>query len=123
MSPPLDSPSAESGFPAERIAAGVRTAIAAGEIGQGAPLPSLRDMATQTGHSVNTVKAAYALLLVEGLVVKGPLGMSYRVSSDPFAHARAAELRDEADRFVRRLAQTGFAHSQIVRAVKEAASR
>jgi len=42
--------------------------MAAGELGPGARLPSVREMAAATGVNANTVRAVYARLEAEGLV-------------------------------------------------------
>src|SRR3954471_15292040 len=46
----------------------LRAAMAAGELGPGARLPSVREMAAATGVNANTVRAVYARLEAEGLV-------------------------------------------------------
>jgi hypothetical protein len=58
-----DSPS-----PYERIAADLRTRIAAGEWGPGIPLPTMAELAREHHVAPGTVQRAVALLREEGLV-------------------------------------------------------
>jgi DNA-binding transcriptional MocR family regulator len=59
----------ESGIPLGRqLAGGIRAAVAGGELAAGDRLPSVRELAELAGVNVNTVRAVYARLEVEGLV-------------------------------------------------------
>jgi DNA-binding transcriptional regulator YhcF (GntR family) len=46
----------------------LRAAVAAGELGEGERLPSVREMAAASGVNANTVRAVYARLEAEGIV-------------------------------------------------------
>ncbi|MCA9099675.1 MAG: GntR family transcriptional regulator [Planctomycetales bacterium] len=52
----------------EQITAGVRAAIAAGELAPGDPLPTVRQLAADLGVNLNTVSRAYRELERTGLV-------------------------------------------------------
>jgi GntR family transcriptional regulator len=115
-----DTPLLPEGRFSEQIATGMRRAILQREVDPGSHLPSLREMARETGRSINTVKAAYERLVDDGLIFKSAGATSgYRVTNDPFVHARMSSLRDEAQEFVRRLRSRGFSSSEIVEVVKE----
>jgi DNA-binding transcriptional regulator YhcF (GntR family) len=60
----------DSGVPVgTQLARRLRAAIERGELAPGDKLPSLRDAATEAGVNVNTVRAAYATLEADGIVV------------------------------------------------------
>jgi DNA-binding transcriptional MocR family regulator len=61
-----------------QLAATLRRAIRAGDLGPGAPLPSTRALAELLGLSRNTVITAYEELTAEGLLV-GRSGSATRV--------------------------------------------
>lgn len=53
----------------EQVATGVRCAIARGELREGDPLPTVRQLAADLGINLNTVSRAYRMLEAAGLVV------------------------------------------------------
>jgi GntR family transcriptional regulator len=53
----------------EQVADGIRALIARGELGEGAPLPPVRQVAADLGVNLNTIATAYRELQSEGLIV------------------------------------------------------
>jgi GntR family transcriptional regulator len=64
----IDPHSAEPIF--EQIAFSVKEAVARGDLGPGAQLPSVRELAQDLSVNPNTVVRAYELLTREGVVVR-----------------------------------------------------
>jgi len=91
----------------EQIAAGIRHAIAAGEVAEGEQLPAARDLAGALGVNMHTVLRAYAQLRDDELI----------------------ELRRRRGAVVRRSAATGratlteLAHSLLAEARRQGLSR
>jgi DNA-binding transcriptional regulator YhcF (GntR family) len=59
-------------WPYEQVAAHFRERIRAGELAPGARLPSLQELAADTGLTVKTIQRAMRLLESEGLVTVRP---------------------------------------------------
>ena len=59
-------------WPYEQVAAHFRKAITEGELAPGARLPSLTELATDTGLTAKTIQRAMRLLEAEGLVTVRP---------------------------------------------------
>lgn len=74
---------------ADQIARGIRRAIAQGDVGVGAELPSVRQLANDLDVNFNTVARAYRTLEACGLI-RSARGRGTRVT------ARLATRRDEA---------------------------
>jgi len=53
----------------QQIGDGIRTLIAAGQLGEGQPLPPVRQLAADLGVNLNTIAAAYRDLRNDGLIV------------------------------------------------------
>ena len=73
----------------------LRAAMAAGELGPGARLPSVREMAAATGVNANTVRAVYARLEAEGLVGTEH-GRGTFVTGEPGAHGELSAIAQRA---------------------------
>ena len=52
----------------QQVADGIKELIARGELGEGAPLPPVRQLAADLGVNLNTIAAAYRELQKEGLI-------------------------------------------------------
>src|SRR4051812_35826437 len=69
--------------------------MAAGELGAGARLPSVREMAAASGVNANTVRAVYARLEAEGLVATEH-GRGTFVADEPVGHGELAAIAQRA---------------------------
>lgn len=80
----------------QRVADGLRTAIADGDYRPGDPLPAYRALAATYGVAVNTVMAAVRQLAEQGLVdIKPNSGVEVRATSNEAAYG-LADLRADA---------------------------
>lgn len=75
----------------EQVADGVRQLIARGELGEGAALPPVRQLAADLGVNLNTIATAYKELQREGLI-EIRHGSGARVTSRTAAEKPAREL-------------------------------
>lgn len=80
----------------EQLAAGIRRAIASGELGLGAALPTVRQLAGDLGVNLNTVARAYQALEVQGLVTTAGRRGSH-VTATVMAYEAASEVADEVE--------------------------
>ena len=100
----------------EKIAAGVRRALAAGELDVGERLPAARELASSLGVNMHTVLRAYAQLADEGLVaVRRGRGVTVWAAGPDRAelYHRIRALVDEARRL-------GIEHEELVAMIEEA---
>lgn len=100
----------------EKIAAGVRRALAAGELDVGERLPAARELASSLGVNMHTVLRAYGQLADEGLVaVRRGRGVTVLAAGPDRAelHHRIRALVDEARRL-------GVEHEELVAMIEEA---
>lgn len=87
---------------ADQVVAGIRQAIASGELVAEDPLPTVRQLAADLGINMNTVARAYRALESSGLVLsrrgRGTVvraSLSSETASDPDVHADlASRLRE-----------------------------
>jgi GntR family transcriptional regulator len=73
-----------------QIADGIRTLIAGGQLGEGQPLPPVRQLAADLGVNLNTIAAAYRELRSDGLIV-----VKHGSGATVAAHAAAKHSHDE----------------------------
>ncbi|SEF23741.1 DNA-binding transcriptional regulator YhcF, GntR family [Amycolatopsis pretoriensis] len=100
----------------EKIAAGLRRALAAGDLGVGERLPSARELGSSLGVNMHTVLRAYAQLADEGLVsMRRGRGVTVLAAGPDRAelHHRIRALVDEARRL-------GIEHEELVVMIEEA---
>src|SRR3954451_20681184 len=79
----------------------LRGAIAAGSLRPGDRLPAVRELAAEAGVNVNTVRAVYARLAKQGVIVSEH-GRGTFVSGAPGGAARLGELVERAAHDARR---------------------
>jgi len=100
----------------EKIAAGLRRALAAGEVAVGERLPAARELGASLGVNMHTVLRAYAQLADEGLVaVRRGRGVTVLAAGPERAelHHRIRALLDEARRL-------GIEREELVAMIREA---
>ena len=95
----------------ESIAAYFRKMIARGAFPQGAPLPSVREVAMTEKVNPNTVVRAYALLMEEGVIESIPKKGYFVVSGNAG--------RVELEQTLRTLLREGFSKEEIRRALDQ----
>ena len=95
----------------------IRTAIATGELGVGAQLPTVRQLAVDLAVNANTVARVYAQLERDGMLeTRRGVGTFVRESPSPQvarAH-RERELRELIQRFVGDAALLGFTLPELI---------
>jgi len=102
---------------AEQIAAGIRRALASGELAVGATLPTVRQLAGDLGVNLNTVARAYQALEAQGLVLTaGRHGTHVRAGrmARPAARAVAAEIKARLATALADAALAGFDREHLV---------
>ena len=95
----------------------IRAAIATGELGQGAQLPTVRQLAVDLAVNANTVARVYAQLERDGILeTRRGVGTFVRESPSPQATRahRERELRELIRRFVGDAALLGFTLSELI---------
>jgi GntR family transcriptional regulator len=108
VDPELDMPSYQQVF--EQI----RAAIERGELTPDAPLPTVRQLASDLGIAPNTVARAYGELQSKGWLI-GDRRRGTRVAGQlPLNRlTRSRSLRDAAEKFVESLRHRGFTAEEI----------
>ena len=99
----------------EQIARQIRESVATGELPSGAPLPTVRVLASDLGVNLNTVARAYWLLEEEGFI-----RIRDRSGAEVAAPARAPDgdrdlLCRELKKVLARLRQAGFSLEELLR--------
>jgi len=102
-----------------QIVAQLRRAIAAGEIGPGDPLPTVRQLAGDLGVNFNTVANAYRALADEGLV-ETHQGRGARVIASSKRRPDAATAREALAQFLAEMVLAGRSDREIVAMVESA---
>ena len=100
-----------------QIVSQLRRAIAAGEIGPGDALPTVRQLAGDLGVNFNTVANAYRALAEEGLVATHQ-GRGVRVIAREKAEYNEDEARAALERFLSEMMLAGKSDGQIVAMVE-----
>jgi GntR family transcriptional regulator len=95
----------------------IRAAIATGELGPGAQLPTVRQLAVDLAVNANTVARVYAQLERDGMLeTRRGVGTFVRESPSPQAARahRERELRELIRRFIGDAALLGFTLSELI---------
>jgi GntR family transcriptional regulator len=95
----------------------IRTAIATGELGVGAQLPTVRQLAVDLAVNANTVARVYAQLERDGMLeTRRGVGTFVRESPSPQAARahRERELRELIQRFIGDAALLGFTLPELI---------
>ena len=118
----IDPHSAEPIF--EQIAFSVKEAVARGDLGPGAQLPSVRELAQDLSVNPNTVVRAYELLTREGVVVRRQ-GAGCFITGRPSALSgkhRRRQLQELVGRTVTEAFHLGFDADDVRSAVEQSLS-
>jgi len=95
----------------------IRTAITTGELGVGAQLPTVRQLAVDLAVNANTVARVYAQLERDGMLeTRRGVGTFVRESPSPQAARahRERELRELIQRFIGDAALLGFTLPELI---------
>ena len=102
-----------------QIADGIKTLIAKGELGAGAALPPVRQLAADLGVNLNTIAVAYRELQDEGLIVLKP-GSGAKVAARGDPPRRAGEdLRRPLRSVLTEFVLAGMPRREILNLVDE----
>jgi GntR family transcriptional regulator len=106
----------------EQIAFAVKEAVARGDLGPGAQLPSVRELAQELSVNPNTVVRAYELLTRDGVVIRRQ-GAGCFITGRPSALSgkqRRRQMEDLVTRAVTEAFHLGFSADEVRAAVEEA---
>src|SRR5688572_16259485 len=106
----------------EQIAFAVKEAVARGDLGPGAQLPSVRELAQELSVNPNTVVRAYELLTRDGVVIRRQ-GAGCFITGRPSALSgkqRRRQMEDLVTRAVTEAFHLGFSAEDIRGAMEEA---
>jgi DNA-binding transcriptional regulator YhcF (GntR family) len=108
----------------DQIAAGLRQALAQGDIGPGDELPSVRQLAGDLGVHWNTVARAYRRLADERLLIvrRGRSVVAREPAGQPIKVARAG-LREQLNEAIATAVLGGIPSDEIGRIFQEALAR
>jgi GntR family transcriptional regulator len=95
-----------------QIADGIRTLIAGGQLGEGQPLPPVRQLAADLGVNLNTIAAAYRELQSDGLIVVKH-GSGATVAARTAAKHSEDELRGPLRNALTHMVLAGLGRGQI----------
>jgi GntR family transcriptional regulator len=116
----IDPHSSEPIF--EQIAFAVKEAVARGDLGPGAQLPSVRELAQELSVNPNTVVRAYELLTRDGVVIRRQ-GAGCFITGRPSALSgkqRRRQMEDLVTRAVTEAFHLGFSAEEVRAALEEA---
>jgi GntR family transcriptional regulator len=102
----------------QQIADGIRTLIAGGQLGEGEPLPPLRQLAADLGVNLNTIAAAYRELESDGLLTVKH-GAGARVASRTAAKQTDEELRRPVRNALTQMILSGLGRGEILSIVND----
>jgi DNA-binding transcriptional regulator YhcF (GntR family) len=103
----------------QQVADGIRSLIAGGQLGEGQPLPPLRQLAADLGVNLNTIATAYRELQSDGLItVKHGSGAVVAMRTAVAKHSEA-ELRRPLRSALTGMVLSGMRRAQILRAVDD----
>ena len=102
----------------QQIADGIRTLIAGGQLGEGHPLPPVRQLAADLGVNLNTIAAAYRELRNDGLIALKH-GSGATVASRTAGNHTDDELRRPLRNALTQMVLAGLRRADIVRMVDD----
>jgi GntR family transcriptional regulator len=102
----------------QQIADGIRTLIAGGQLGEGKPLPPVRQLAADLGVNLNTIAAAYRELRNDGLIALKH-GSGATVASRTPGNHTDDELRRPLRNALTQMVLAGLRRADIVRMVDD----
>ena len=118
----IDSESATAPF--EQVRSQIAAAVAAGQLGAGTKLPTVRRLAADLGLAANTVARAYRELEADAVIATlGRRGTFVRseVVDEPAAHSFAADTaRQSAAGYVQTVRRLGLTSQEALRLVENA---
>jgi len=93
----------------------VRSAVGAGLLGPGEPLPTVRQLAVELRVNANAVEKAYQALAREGVVELRPgIGHFVRAQAEVDRAALYEELTALEDSFLREASALGFSLDEVI---------
>lgn len=115
----------DSAVPVYRqIADEIRALVARGELGDGAGLPSVRQLGAQVGVNLNTVARAYRTLADEGLVeLRQGASARVRIPDAPFRAPMAPDDERRLDDLISRWVLAGADRARIEELIRGALDR
>lgn len=99
-----------------QVAGRIRRLVASGVLPPGTAIPTVRQLASDLGVSLNTVARAYRLLEAEGfLVIRDRAGVAVAAPAAEIDDAARSTLLDELRAILARLRQAGMDGDQLRR--------
>ena len=96
----------------------IAAAIGRGDLGPGAQLPTMREVAVALKIDLNTVQRAYAELEAEGLLIKVQ-GRGSFVADKPRPRSRSADIRTLAAKVAAQAQAAGISLMELADALRE----
>ncbi len=106
--------------PFEQVRAQIAGAIEGGALAPATRLPTVRELAAETGLAVNTVARSYRALELEGLVTTHGRHGTY-VAGEPSVARQQAAI--EANEFVARMRRLGVGEAEMFALLRREADR